>query len=347
MKMNYKKIGIAVVAILIVVGSFMFFRKDEKNNSNDIEIITSLSKGGSFTYSNDTNMNSFYFIVAMKGVGISKLNFEPIFDKEVMYEVSYENIKKRNSLPIEYFLSQETDFDFEEMDEFNEYLSTRKIYDEYEENDEYEDYIKSYNSNDDFKKYFNGYSMYMVEIKIINAAERTNLTTVLFSRDVGEANLEGEFEKEVVYSEETNVSYLNTPSNSNGMYSIRNENYETAKLFDNQAKYTYNVSCSRELTFSDFRLSRYDLLDVSAYKANDEKLDNVSCKAGETISIDVEYDLGESYVNGDSIELSFAVDGRNETMYSPQIFIPSNHSLIMEEDYSGYSRYLEYKYNLR
>ncbi len=341
MKKNYRKIGIALVVIAVIFASTFLFRDKENSTSKEVEIITTLSDTSVFTYSNDTNVNSFYFIVVMNGIGISKLDIVPTFDKDVTYEISYENIKKRSSLPIEYYLAQETDFDFEELDEFNEYLSIRKLYDDYEVNDQYEDYIKSYGENADFKKYLSNYSMYMVEVKVTNASGTTNLTNVTMSSEVDESQVE------VIYSEDTNVSFVNTASNSNGLYTIKNENYETSDFFDGKVIYTYDVSCNRELSFNGFKLARYSLIEVSGYNQSGEKLSSLSCKSGETISFDVKYEVGTDFVSGDSIDISFVVDGRNETMHSPQIFIPSNYMLVMEDDYSGYSDYLEYKFNLR
>lgn len=336
MKKNYKKIIIGVAAIaVIVLGMNMFSEK--KVHPSDIKVFTSISDSRSTTvYSNDVAKNSLFFLVAINGSTLKDMEIEFEFDKEVNYEMAFTSIKDRNSLPIEYYLAAETEFDFAYMDEFNKYVSDRKAKKEYEENADYEDYLDGYKADSFYKEYMSGYNFYMVEVDILNSVEETKLQKMTFVKYEEEND---EKVRHDVLTVETDVKFVNVALNSNNMYTVNSEPYSLARYYDQKAKYNLQLTCNKDAYFSDFSVEGYELVNVSSSK------ESFSCSAGQTINFEVEFNIKTNNYFTDSIIIKMNVNGESRNIYTPQIFAPSNFMLVMEEDMSKYSRYFQYKYS--
>ncbi|MFV0424422.1 MAG: hypothetical protein ACK5K7_02485 [Bacilli bacterium] len=345
MKSRQKKIGIAILAVVVLFVGIRFFSKDNEQEI-EIEIFSSLSEGEStVVYSNDSNGNSFYFFTAIKDISITDVEVVPSFDKEVLYEISYERVKSRASLPIEYYLASETDFDFEYLDEFKKYLSDRKNDEEYEENEQYETYIKDYGNNKYYKEFMKGFSIYMVEVKIVNPTQQINLNSIsLVEKMKEDSDLESENSNEL-YRVETNIVYMNTPSNSSGLYTITNSKYENAKYYDNNIKYSFSISCNTSLVLNNFAVTNYDEAKINAYKSGKELKNDFSCSAGEVIDIDAELNIEDNKFFDETLVINFDANWQRMVYYTPQIFAPKNYMLIKEENLNNYSNYFEYTYS--
>lgn len=336
MNKNYKKIGIVAIAIALVVGLFFVFRSTGEEFSEQIN--TSLSEDESVVYPDSSTTSTLYFIAELEGVSVEDLKMEFEFDQEVSYEVFYENVKERSSLPIEYYLSAETDFDFDDSESFSQYTSIRKIQEEYEENEVYEQYIKDYKDAKEYRQYKKGVSMYMFELKVSNVSNDTTLKNVKFltEDENGETNL--------VYEKNTNVKYVKTSINNN--FTTNFNKYETAKYYDGKIKFNFDMKCNQDLALNNFGVQGYDVISSNVYK-NDVLMENPSCSTNEVVNIELEVETGNNKPFTSSLAISFDNAGSTLMIYTPQIFAPDNLMLLSDSDYDKYSRYLEYKYNVK
>lgn len=339
MSNKMKKIILVAVALVLIVVVIVGVRKSTQNS--DIIINTSLNQKDSVVYSDSSNTNTFYFIVEIDGVSVDDLIPEFTFDNDVSYEVFYENIKDRSSLPIEYYLSAETDFNFDDMDKFNDYASDRKVLEEYEENEVYEGYIKDYKNNSDYRQYKSGFGIYMFELKVSNASNDTVLKNVKFSTEDENAN------RTIVYDQNTNVKYVKS-SSSNNMYTTFFDEYEHGKYYDGNTKFDFEIKCNQDINLSEYKtkVQGYDLTDINVYK-DGVLMESPSCVINETVNVEIAIKTDKNKSFNNSIAIDFTNKDSSVTIYTPQIFSPENILFLGETNLDKYSRYFEYKYNLR
>ncbi len=342
MSLSKKNIAIIGLVIVVLIASIYVLTREEEMSIKDAKVYTTLDEDPNHTvYSYGKSTNSFYFVLVLENAKIEDIDLEFGFDREVDYEVTYENIKERNSLPIEYYLAAETDFDFAQINDFNQYQSEQKKGNKVE-NDEYKKYTDDYKNNTYYSNFLKGYSLYMVEVKLINPVANSTLTNVKFVGHV--ENDDGEVEEYVVYDQAVTVKYVITDSTEDTSYQVSNPNYDFADYYKNIIKYDFNMTCKSGIYLSDFSVEGYDTKAVNIYSNGVQYQNAYSCNSGEKVVVEVEFDSKSNTVFFDSVKINFKADAQQKALYTPQIFAPNNYMLVKDGNIDKYDSYLEYKF---
>ncbi|MFV0498505.1 MAG: hypothetical protein ACK5NF_00495 [Bacilli bacterium] len=337
MKNKLKYIIITIVAIVLVLFFVTRFTSKKEEKTVNKGIYTTLQDNDLTFYPYSKTESSLFFIVETNKTDISKYDIELTFDKEVSYDVIYEKADTRTSLPIEYYLAKETNFDFANIDDFNQYLSDRTMLDEYDVNDEYEKYLEDYKNNEDYKKYFKGKNCYVFEIKVFNGIDNTKLTNVKF---VEHTVVNDEKVSNVVYEIDTDITYKNSYVSSSDLYDIDVPKYVNAKYYDNKIKYNYKMKCNQDLSLSNFNASGLHSIVINGINLND----SYSCSTNDLLNIELEFDVKNNKVFSNAIKVDFDINDNTNTIYTPHLFGIENLMLIREENLDEYDKYFEYKY---
>ncbi len=333
-----KKIILIVVVSTLIAAVFFLTREEEVNETKSfVNLYSTLEEEKVQVYSSENSKNSFYFLIAFDGVSVDDVVTTLEFDQNVAYEINYQNVKERNSLPIEYYLAKETEFDFTMIKEFEKYLSDIELDVEYEVNEEFDEYIDGYNDADEYRQFLKSYNLYMVEIKLLNPVEVVNLSNIEFSslEEVGEETV-----STVFYSQEIDVDFLNVAKSASTAHKISNQTYSVGQYYNGLVSYSFDVDCLQGAVFGDFKVNGHKVVDVNAYKGG-MQVNEFACKADTTITFEIVYEDDCEFCSSSQV-IKFDVNGKRETYYTPQIFAPHNLMLVKSEDIDGYASYLEY-----